>query len=146
MMVIGLIEDQFDRRSGSPICLITSMITHRIGWHEVLLPVNQTLTKFVIFWAFLNQNSLSIRPSYGAREEEILDFRFHFSPFPQKRLILRLKSKGKKFRESFLPAVKKKSIWARAWWRVLSNYNVPLVLKSGQPIANLIWEFCKRSV
>ena len=36
--------------------------------------------------------SLSIRPSYGARGEEILDFffRFHFSPFPQKRLILRL--------------------------------------------------------
>ena len=46
-------------------------------------------------------SSLSIRPSYGARGEEILDggggfpsplflFRFHFSPFPQKRLILRL--------------------------------------------------------
>ena len=32
--------------------------------------------------------SLSIRPSYGVRGEEI--FRFHFSPFPQKRLILRL--------------------------------------------------------
>ena len=56
------------------------------------------------------QISLSIRPSYGAREEEILDggeekgrkegffpsplflFRFHFSSFPQKRLILRLAS------------------------------------------------------
>ena len=36
--------------------------------------------------------SLSIRPSYGVRGEEILIFlfRFHFSPFPQKRLILRL--------------------------------------------------------
>ena len=44
------------------------------------------------------KNSLSIRPSYGVRGEEILDegggrgsiFRFHISPFPQKRLILRL--------------------------------------------------------
>ena len=37
-------------------------------------------------------DSLSIRPSYGARGEEIFFFlfRFHFSPFPQKRLILRL--------------------------------------------------------
>ena len=37
--------------------------------------------------------SLRIRPSYGARGEEILAlllFRFIFSPFPQKRLILRL--------------------------------------------------------
>ena len=34
--------------------------------------------------------SLSIKPSYGVRGEEIFLFRFHFSPFPQKRLILRL--------------------------------------------------------
>ena len=26
--------------SGSPICLITSMVTHQIGRHEVLLPIN----------------------------------------------------------------------------------------------------------
>ena len=38
----------------------------------------------------LGIHSLSIRPSYGVRGEEIL-FRFHFSPFPQKRLILRLR-------------------------------------------------------
>ena len=29
-----------DQRSGSPICLITSMITERIGRLEVLLPIN----------------------------------------------------------------------------------------------------------
>ena len=64
------------------------------------------------FRAQINQlHSLSIRPSYGARGEEILDggggrgrrsffpsplfvFRFHFSPFPQKRLILRLSAPG----------------------------------------------------
>ena len=32
-------------RSGSPICLITSMITDRIGRHEVLLPVNHDFNK-----------------------------------------------------------------------------------------------------
>ena len=31
--------------SGSPICLITSMITDRIGRHEVLLPINHNLNK-----------------------------------------------------------------------------------------------------
>ena len=32
-------------RNGSPICLITSMITDRIGRHEVLLPVNHDFDK-----------------------------------------------------------------------------------------------------
>ena len=32
-------------RSGSPICLITSMITDRIGLHEVLLPINHNFNK-----------------------------------------------------------------------------------------------------
>ena len=32
-------------RSGSPICLITSMITDRIGRHEVLLPINHIYNK-----------------------------------------------------------------------------------------------------
>ena len=36
------------------------------------------------------KGSLSIRPSYGVRGEEI----FFFSPFPQKRLILRLTKRG----------------------------------------------------
>ena len=34
-------------RSGSPICLITSMITDRIGRHEVLLPINHNYNKIV---------------------------------------------------------------------------------------------------
>ena len=35
---------------GSPICLIASMITDRIGRREVLLPILIiTITKFVIF-------------------------------------------------------------------------------------------------
>ena len=32
-------------RSGSPICLITIMITDRIGRHEVLLPINHNFNK-----------------------------------------------------------------------------------------------------
>ena len=32
-------------RSGSPICLITSMITDGIGRHEVLLPINHNFNK-----------------------------------------------------------------------------------------------------
>ena len=32
-------------RSGSPICLITSMIADRIGRHEVLLPINHNFNK-----------------------------------------------------------------------------------------------------
>ena len=32
-------------RSESPICLITSMITDRIGRHEVLLPINHNFNK-----------------------------------------------------------------------------------------------------
>ena len=45
-------------RSGSPICLITSMITDRIGWHEVLLPINHKFNKICnIIGYFLNQNT-----------------------------------------------------------------------------------------
>ena len=45
-------------RSGSPICLITSMITDWIGRHEVLLPINHNFNKIcdiykALFW---NQN------------------------------------------------------------------------------------------
>ena len=42
--------------SGSPICLITSMITDRIGRHEVLLPINHKFNKNCdIIGYFLNQ-------------------------------------------------------------------------------------------
>ena len=44
--------------SGSPICLITSMITDRIGRHEVLLPINHNFNKICdIIGYFLNQNT-----------------------------------------------------------------------------------------
>ena len=42
-------------RSGSLICLITSMITDRIEWHEVLLPINQKLKNNWLKF-FMNKN------------------------------------------------------------------------------------------
>ena len=45
-------------RSGIPICLITSMITDRIGRYEVLLPINHNFNKICdIIGYFLNQNT-----------------------------------------------------------------------------------------
>ena len=39
-VIIRVINKIGRPRSGCPICLITSMITDRIGRHEVLLPIN----------------------------------------------------------------------------------------------------------
>ena len=39
-VIIRVINEIERSHSGSPICLITSMITDRIGRHEVLLPIN----------------------------------------------------------------------------------------------------------
>jgi len=44
-VIIRVINKIGRPRSGSPICLITSMITGRIGRHEVLLPINHIYNK-----------------------------------------------------------------------------------------------------
>ena len=44
-VIIRVINKIGRPRSGSPICLITSMITDRIGRHEVLLPINHDFNK-----------------------------------------------------------------------------------------------------
>ena len=44
-VIIRVINKIGRPRSGSPICLITSMITDRIGRHEVLLPINHIYNK-----------------------------------------------------------------------------------------------------
>ena len=44
-VIIRVINKIGRPRSGSPICLITRMITDRIGWHEVLLPINHIYNK-----------------------------------------------------------------------------------------------------
>ena len=44
-VIIWVINKTGQPHSGSPISLITSMITDRIGWHEVLLPINHNYNK-----------------------------------------------------------------------------------------------------
>ena len=44
-VIIRVINKIGRPHSGSPICLITSMITDRIGRHEVLLPINHNFNK-----------------------------------------------------------------------------------------------------
>ena len=44
-VIIRVINEIGRPRSGSPICLITRMITDRIGRHEVLLPINHIHSK-----------------------------------------------------------------------------------------------------
>ena len=57
-VIIRVINKIGRPRSGSPICLITSMITDRIGWHEVLLPINHNFNKICyIRLFFCNKNT-----------------------------------------------------------------------------------------
>ena len=44
-VIIRVINKIGRPRSESPICLIKSIITDRIGRHEVLLPINHNLNK-----------------------------------------------------------------------------------------------------
>ena len=47
------------------------MTTDRIGQHEVLLPINHNLTKFVIYKAlFLNQNTRNSKILFASSEKE----------------------------------------------------------------------------
>ena len=57
-VIIRVINKIGRPRSGSPICLITSMIADRIGRHEVLLPINHNFDKICDIWgSFFNQNT-----------------------------------------------------------------------------------------
>ena len=44
-VILRVINKIRQLRSGSPICLITTIITNRIGRHEVLLPINHIYNK-----------------------------------------------------------------------------------------------------
>ena len=58
-------------RSGSLICLITSMITDRIGRHEVLLPINHNFNKICdIIGYFLNQNTRNSKFCFASSEKK----------------------------------------------------------------------------
>ena len=55
------------------ICLITSMITDRIGRHEVLLPINHDSNKICdIIGYFSNQNTRNSKFCFTGREKKAI--------------------------------------------------------------------------
>ena len=62
-VIIRVINKIGRLRSGSPISLITSMITDRNGRHEVLLPINYNFNKICDLYKalFLNQNTRNFK-------------------------------------------------------------------------------------
>ena len=70
-VIIRVINKIGRPRSGSPICLITSMITDRIGRHEVLLPINHNFNKICnIIAYFLNQNTRNSKVCFAGSEKK----------------------------------------------------------------------------
>ena len=70
-VIIRVINKIGRPRSGSPICLITSMITDRIGRHEVLLPINHNINKICdIIGYFLNQNTRKSKFCFASSEKK----------------------------------------------------------------------------
>ena len=58
-------------RSGSPIFLITSMITDRIGRHEVLLPINHNFNKICdILGSFFKSKHKKFRDFFASSEKK----------------------------------------------------------------------------
>ena len=71
-VIIQVINNIGRPRSGSPICLITSMITDRIGRHEVpLLPINHNFNKiYDTIGYFLNQNTRHSKFCFASSEKK----------------------------------------------------------------------------
>ena len=70
-VIIRVINKIGRPRSGSPICLITSMITDRIGRYEVLLPINRNFQKICdIIGYFLNQNTRNSKFCFASSKKK----------------------------------------------------------------------------
>ena len=70
-VIIRVIHKIGRTSSGSPICFNTSMITDRIGRHEVLLPINHNLNKICdIISYFLNQNTRNSKFCFASSEKK----------------------------------------------------------------------------
>ena len=70
-VIIRVINKIGRPRSGSPICLIMSMITDRIGRHEVLLPINHNFNKICdIIGYFLHQNTRNLKFCFVSSENK----------------------------------------------------------------------------
>ena len=60
-------------RSGSLICLITSMIMDRIGRHEVLLPINHNFNKICdMIGYFFNKNTRNSKFCFASSEKKAI--------------------------------------------------------------------------
>ena len=72
-VIIRVINKIGRPRSGSPICLITSMITDRIGRHKVLLPINHNFNKICdIIGYFLNQNTRNSKFFFASSKKKAI--------------------------------------------------------------------------
>ena len=70
-VIIQVINKIGRPRSRSPICLITSMITDRIGQHGVLLPINHNFNKICdTIGYFLNQNIRNSKFCFASSEKK----------------------------------------------------------------------------
>ena len=70
-VIIQVINKIGRPHSRSPICLIMSMITDRIGQHEVLLPINHNFNKICdIIGYFLNQNTRNSKFCFASSEKK----------------------------------------------------------------------------
>ena len=70
-VIIRVINKIGRPRGGSPICLITSMITDRIGRHKVLLPINHNFNKICdIIGYFLNKNKRNSKLWFPSSEKK----------------------------------------------------------------------------
>ena len=75
-VIIRVINKIGRPRSGSPICLITSMITDRIGRQEVLLPINHNFNKIcVIIGYFLNRKTRNSKFCFVSSEKKAISAR-----------------------------------------------------------------------
>ena len=81
------------------------------------------------------------KPNWTARSSVILPISHNYNNICD--ILCFLKTKTHDILTVFLLEVKVKTHSSvRVWWRIMSSYSVLLVLKSGQLIANQIWEFC----
>ena len=86
-LIIRVINKIVRPRHGSPICLITSMITDQIGWPKVLLEINHNFNKLSLWYARLflkskrkkfqdflasNENKSYLRTGVMARTVQLL--------------------------------------------------------------------------
>ena len=69
-VIIRVINKIGRPRSGSPICLITSMITNRIGRHELLLPINHNYNKICYISGFFLIKTQEIASVFASSEKK----------------------------------------------------------------------------